>query len=1024
MPGGSSRSFLQLRTKRIKILAVLTLLVMVFFWLGSRYPDLSSKAEVGPDMILDGLGFDVVMPVEVGDSVPVQIGKRTVNWMKTNLKGMIFGLVIAAAFQTLLALLSRKTFKSSFANALLGVGVGAPMGLCVNCAAPISGGLYKGGGRVETSLAAMLSSPTLNVIVLSFLLTMLPWHLALLKIAATLLLLLVVVPWFGSKWEAPPRECPPEEALCEEESWGQALLGSLKDFLTNLGRLVFQLVPAMALAGLLGSVMVTVVPFQELARFSRPGLLALAGIALLGTFLPVPIAFDVITCALLYTAGMPVEVVAVLLFTLGAYSIYSFSVVGQTISPQLAMKLYAAVTLLGILVGLAAGPLDRLYRKSTDAQLLQALKGANFEARPRPAEPTSSSLDELSTSLSKQSLLWQPLSADGDLTVEKRPWQPLSGPAQTLFTAEPGANRGLSLPVVLGYTEHFTIPTLSNRSITGGDIHQDGWTDIVAANDVEVGGVALFANIGGRFERQQLDLGAYQQDFIPVCALVDFDNDGRLDLYFSTINGDHGYLPNQGGAFGAPTMLPKLPGAFINAAGFADIDRDGDLDIALGTWVHRFFRTQHFRGWNYLALQNEQGDFDLTPLPGNGGNCHAVLISDLDNDGLQDLFFAHDSRPEDEFYKGNGTAQPEQQGAETFPRSTQWTMSLDSADLNNNLQLSLFADNIAYDTDERGRHTMAQKQDRASLLSPSEREAVEYMIATDELHDRIRRGASPEAVLRAPELREHDHAEVLFDAIISRYWRGDERATWAEQAASFSPHMQSLFERVFPDPDAVAPSRKVSPGVAPIPSSKGANTLLEWDGSRWVDRAKEWGLQFTYWSWNAKFADLDLDGFQDLFLVNGSYQEPLLNPNLLFLNREGQTMERVDDQGTQDYFPTANYLYIDLDNDGDLDIVLSPQNGPMRCLTNNRRENHSIGFVLQDLSAVVGARVLIRYQGGQQMKELKASGGFSSFDAPILYFGLGSAETVDKVEVRWADGSWATIDQPVEAGHLYRITRS
>ncbi|MCA9777821.1 MAG: VCBS repeat-containing protein, partial [Candidatus Eremiobacteraeota bacterium] len=956
-----------MRTKRIKILTTLTLLVMVSFWVGSRYPGLSVKAEVGPDMILDGLGFDVVMPVEVGDSVPVQIGKRTVNWMKTNLKGMIFGLIIAAAFQTLLALLSRKTFRSPLANALLGVSVGAPMGLCVNCAAPISGGLYKGGGRVETSLAAMLASPTLNVVVLSFLLTMLPWHLAMLKIAATLLLLLVVVPWFGSKWERPEAECPPEEALCEEESWSQAFLGSMKDFVGNLGRLMVQLVPAMALAGFLGSVMVTVVPFQELARFSRPGLIALAGIALLGTFFPVPIAFDVITCALLYTAGMPVEVVAVLLFTLGSYSIYSFSVVGQTISPRLAVKLYAAVTLLGILVGLAAGPLDRIYRKNTDAQLLEALEGTSFERRDRPSDPAAQTLAEINDDLAKHTLKWQTVSSTAQMKIEKRPWQPLSQPADTLFTPEPGEKRGLSLPIVLGYMEHFTIPTLSNRTLAAGDIHQDGWTDIVAANDVEVGGLALFANIGGQFERQELDLGEYDQDFVPVCALVDLNSDDRLDLYFSTINGDHGYLLNSQGSFGPPQMLPKLPGAFVNAVGFADIDRDGDLDIALGTWVHRFFRTQHFRGWNYLAIQNDQHQFELTPLPGNGGNCHAVLISDLDNDGLQDLFFAHDSRPEDEFYKGNGTAHPQQQGAETFPRSTQWTMSLDSADLNNDLQLSLFADNIAYDTDERGRHTMAQKQDRASLLPPREREAVEYMIATDDLHDRIRRGAAPEAVLRAPELSEQDRAEVLFDAIISRYWRGDERATWEDKVAGFPPHMRHLFDRVFPQPNAVAPPRSDSPAVAPIPSSKGANTLLEWNGSQWVDRAKEWGLQFTYWSWNAKFADLDLDGFQDLFLVNGSYQEPLLNPNLLFLNRSGEKMERVDDQGTQDYFPTANYVYVDLDNDGDLDIVLSPQNGPMRCLINNRQENASIGFVLNDPGhSVVGVRIIVRYEGGQQ----------------------------------------------------------
>ena len=70
-----------------------------------------------------------------------------------------------------------------------------------------------------------------------------------------------------------------------------------------------------------------------------------------------------------------------------------------------------------------------------------------------------------------------------------------------------------------------------------------------------------------------------------------------------------------------------------------------------------------------------------------------------------------------------------------------------------------------------------------------------------------------------------------------------------------------------------------------------------------------------------------------------------------------------------------------------------------------------------------GARIIVRYQDGQQMKELKQSGGFNSFDAPLLYFGLGRTKFIDKVEVRWSDGSWNQISGPLEAGFLYRLKR-
>jgi hypothetical protein len=83
--------------------------------------------------------------------------------------------------------------------------------------------------------------------------------------------------------------------------------------------------------------------------FSIVGLVV---IALIGTFLPVPIAFDVAATFVLMTRGVPMPYVVALLCTLGAFSVYPFVILGRTISWAAATKVFGAITLLGAAAGL------------------------------------------------------------------------------------------------------------------------------------------------------------------------------------------------------------------------------------------------------------------------------------------------------------------------------------------------------------------------------------------------------------------------------------------------------------------------------------------------------------------------------------------------------------------------------------------------------------------------------------------------------------------------------------------------
>jgi hypothetical protein len=129
--------------KRFVLALLLTAALAIQFWTQSRYPSLNEKAIMSGAMQLeDSLSFEALIPVLPEYPVWKKIGISTVNWIKTNERGMTFGVLFGAAFLTLLGYLRRVSFDNPFANSALGMAMGAPLGVCVNCAAPIAKGMY------------------------------------------------------------------------------------------------------------------------------------------------------------------------------------------------------------------------------------------------------------------------------------------------------------------------------------------------------------------------------------------------------------------------------------------------------------------------------------------------------------------------------------------------------------------------------------------------------------------------------------------------------------------------------------------------------------------------------------------------------------------------------------------------------------------------------------------------------------------------------------------------------------------
>jgi len=349
--------------KRLWIVVMVIVATAVTFWSGSRYPSLDQKAIMGGAATLeDPLSFEASSQIQPDDGTGARILYTTINWIETNLQGMAFGLMIGACLLTLISMVPARGHRNGFLNTLLGMGIGVPLGVCVNCSAPVAKGMHDGGARLETTLATMFSSPTLNIVVLTMLFAIFPLYMTVIKLTLTLIFVLVLVPLL-SRWVFKrERALTYDDAVCAvtrvpvdyaSESLLEAVLGAVAQILKNLLYVVIRTVPLMLLAGFLGAVVVHLLPMDTLLDF-KPGFLPIVLVALVGVFLPVPIAFDIVLSAVLVAAGAPMIYAMIFLFTLGIFSVYPFFIIWNSISRKVAIVLSLVIMCLGITGGIIA----------------------------------------------------------------------------------------------------------------------------------------------------------------------------------------------------------------------------------------------------------------------------------------------------------------------------------------------------------------------------------------------------------------------------------------------------------------------------------------------------------------------------------------------------------------------------------------------------------------------------------------------------------------------------------------------
>jgi hypothetical protein len=229
------------------------------------------------------------------------------------------------------------------------------------------------------------------------------------------------------------------------------------------------------------------------------------------------------------------------------------------------------------------------------------------------------------------------------------------------------------------------------------------------------------------------------------------------------------------------------------------------------------------------------------------------------------------------------------------------------------------------------------------------------------------------------------------------------------------------------------PMGKAFYGMVPQAARRTNVLLVPTDEGRFgfVDEALKFNLREAGWVWNAQFADLDQDGWQDLYVANGMFFEntnDARESNHYFHNAAGKTfVDETSAAGLGMNAESSSYTYADIDNDGDLDIVAVEALGPVWAFVNNQTDNNAVTFELRDSQGNhfgIGSQLIAHLDNGDaQLRELRSSGGFISYNAPVVHFGIGSSKSIDSIDIRWSTGETTSIKGEFTPGRRYVISR-
>ena len=550
-------------------------------------------------------------------------------------------------------------------------------------------------------------------------------------------------------------------------------------------------------------------------------------------------------------------------------------------------------------------------------------------------------------------------------------------PESTLFERMDASKTGIEFSNDLTYSNDFNVYQYRNfyngGGVSIGDLNNDGLMDIyLTANQKEN---KLYIN-KGNFEFEDITLTAGvggSRAWSTGVTMVDINADGLIDIYVCNsgdVQGDNKeneLFINQGD----DTFLEKAKeynladNGFSTHAAFFDYDKDGDLDVyllnnsyqAIGSFdLRRNERPKRDAMGGDKLMENRGGKFyDVSEKAGIYGSVIGfglgVTLGDVNNDQWEDIFVSNDFFERDYLYINQQNGTFKEVLTDQMRSISGASMGADMADVDNDGRNDLFVTEMLPFQYERLK----------SVTTFEDWNRYEYNVKNGYHHQ-------------------------------------------------FTRNM--------------------------LHRNNGDNTFSE------IGRMA--GVEASDWSWGALFFDMDNDGLKDLFIANGIYKdltdqdylqyvsnqeviqsviknskvdykrlidiipsEPVANQS--YRNKGDFDFELYGNSGLQEEGFSNGAAYGDLDNDGDLDLIINNVNQELFVYKNNQSGTNFLQIELigaEGNTQAIGAQILVEGETAKYYSELQPTRGFQSSMDPRVHFGIPNDKVVN-VRIQWPRGGYS-----------------